>query len=335
MANSLYGITGNKYFTGYDPDLSEAITLMGQFSLKLLKKTVDVFLNKAMGTTNYEYVIAQDTDSAYISIQNVVDKFCVGKSQQETVDFLVKFVEDVLQPVINKAMTTHMSKLGVDDCKLFYKLECIGPSAIWTAPKKYAFDILYSEGIRYAEPKMKVMGIEIVRSSTPHAVRDHLKKCVKTMLSGTEQELQDYILEVRKSFFELGYSDISFPRGVNGLQKYSDPASIYQKGNGVATPIAVRAALLYNFHLKKLGIDGRYPPIGEGEKVKFTYLKKPNSIHENVIAFPSKLPKEFGLEKYIDYNEQFAKSFLAPLDKLLDAVKWKSEKQNDAFDDCW
>lgn len=335
IANSGYGVQAAKFFSYYDPDLAEAITLTGQYSLKLAKIAVDSYINKALKTTGIDYVVYMDTDSLYFHAQKIVDGFCVGKSDKEIVDFLENFVTKIIQPVINNALTSEMSKLGVDKCELFYKLECIGPSAVWTAPKKYAFDILYSEGIRYEHAKTKVMGIEIVRSSTPAVIKPYLKKCIQLILSGTEAELQEYIIETKKMFFGQIYQNIAFPRGVNGLSKYANEASIYQKGDGISTPIAVRAALLHNHHIKKMGIDDRYPPIGEGEKCRYIYLKVPNPIHENVIAFSAKIPREFGLEKYVDVNTQWQKTFISPLDKLLVAVGWSAEPKNTAFDDCW
>ena len=335
IANALYGVSAAPFFSYYDPDLAEAITLTGQYSLKLMRKATDEYLNNVLGTKGVQYVVYQDTDSGYIHVQELVNQKCKNMNDQEIVNFLEEFVESKLQPLYDEVFKDTLPEFGVEDCKLFYKLECIGPSAIWTAPKKYAFNILYSEGVRYETPKTKIMGIEIVRSSTPTMVKPHLKKCIEIMLSGEESDLQRYVIDVKKDFFNQPYWEISFPRGVNGLKTYSSSQTIYQKGNGVSTPIAVRGALLYNYHIEKNQIDNKYPPIGEGDKCKFVYIKKPNPIHENVIAFPSKIPKELGLEKYVDYNIQWEKTFLSPLDKLLTAVGWSAEPKNTAFDECW
>lgn len=116
--------------------------------------------------------------------------------------------------------------------------------------------------------------------------------------------------------------DIAFPRGCNGVGKFSNPVTIYSKG----TPIHVRGALLYNFHAKKNKVTHKYPLIQEGEKVKFLYLRRPNKINENVISFFQTLPKEFGLDKYIDFDLQFQKSFLDPLQVIMDTINWKAEK---------
>lgn len=301
--------------------MGEAITLTGQVGIRKAMELVDAFLNKALGTTNVTYCAYSDTDSLYIILDDLVAKHCKGKTDSEIVDFLEKFVFGVIQPMLNKGLGELMSKLGAPKCMLEFKLECIGTAIVFVAKKRYAFDILYSEGVRYAQPKMKVMGMEIVRSSTPSAIKDQLKKGVKLVLEKDEIALQAYIAEVKTSFMNLEYSEIAFPRGCNGLLTYADSSTIYKAG----CPKHVRAALLYNHHLTKMGLEDKYPLIGEGDKIKFIALKKPNPFHEDVIGFPVKIPEEFGLDKYINYEEQFQKAFMAPLESVLDAVKWSSE----------
>lgn len=262
-------------------------------------------------------------NSAYIDVNDLVEKHCKGMTNDEIVTYLEKFVFSVLQPTLNKKLDVLAKTMGVDDCKISFKLECIGPGFIQVAKKRYAFDILYSEGVRYKEPKMKVMGIEIVRSSTPSVVKNYLKDAVKICLSGNEKTLQTLVKQVKTEFVKQPYTSISFPRGCNGLTSYSSASGIYEKG----CPIHVRAALLYNHHLTKMNLHTKYPIIAEGEKIKFVALKMPNPIHENVIGFPSKLPAEFKLEKFVDYNMQFQKAFLSPLETILDAIGWEAEEK--------
>ena len=262
-------------------------------------------------------------NSTYVNVQELIDQKLECKTNTEIVDYIEKLVVNIVQPTLNKKLRSLVNSMGADNCLLDKKLECIGPSAVFIAKKKYAFDILYSEGVRYAEPKMKVMGIEIVRSSTPSIVKDYLKESMKLCMSETEKTLQKKVKEVKKSFMQNDYVNISFPRGVNGMEVYSDKASIYKKG----CPIHVRGALLYNHTLKRLGLDSKYPMIGDGDKVKFVALKMPNPLHENVIAFPSKLPTEFGLDRFIDYKTQFEKAFVAPLENILQAIGWEAEEK--------
>lgn len=321
--NSFYGITALPYFKYYDPRLGEAVTATGQLVIQSAMKHLNEIMNKIMQTKGVVYAFYGDTDSMYFSMEKFVEKYCKGKTDQEIVTYLEKFVFDILQPELNKRLQKLVFSFGAKECRIDFKLECIGPNLIMVAKKKYAFDILYAEGVRYQEPKMKVMGIEIVRSSTPGAVKDYLKKSLELTLRSDEKSVQSYIREVKEEFLKKTMKDVACPTGVNGLDTYSDDASIYGKG----TPLHVRAALLYNHHLTRLGLDKKYPLIGEGDKIKYVMLKLPNTIHENVIAFPASMPKEFDLEKYFDVKTQYEKVYLNPIQKILDAVGWSWEER--------
>lgn len=312
---------GLAHFKYYDYRMAEAVTSTGQLFIKKTKSIIDAMLTKISGGA--DGVSYLDTDSAYFTVQKFVDNHCKGMSQAEIVNKVEKLVQQIIQPPLNKKLEETANKFGIDSCKISFKLECIGPSIIYVAKKRYAFDILYSEGVRYKEPKMKVMGIEIVRSSTPNVVKDYLKESLAICLRATESELQKKVRDVKKSFMSESYQNISFPRGVNGMTVYSDDASIYKKG----CPIHVRGSLLYNHTLKRLHLDEKYPLISDGDKVKFVALKMPNTLHENVIAFPAKLPPELGLERFIDYKMQFQKAYLGPLQNILDAIGWEAEEK--------
>ena len=321
-SNSFYGILAMQHFRYYDYRMAEAITSNGQVFTRKTMGYINEILGKLMSAEK-EYAFYGDTDSVYFDVDDFVNKYCVGKTDKETVDYLEQLVFNVVQPTLNRKLTALAKTMGIDDCKINFKLECIGNGFIQVAKKRYAFDILYSEGVRYQTPKMKVLGIEIVRSSTPSVVKDYLKTAVKICLSSNENELQKLVRTVKTEFMKQPYVNISFPRGCNGLSTYADPSSIYKKG----CPIQVRAALLHNYQLKKLSIDNKYQAIGDGEKIKFVALKMPNPIYENVIGFTTKLPVEFGLDNYIDYNMQFQKAFLAPLDTILTAIGWEAEEK--------
>jgi DNA polymerase elongation subunit (family B) len=320
--NSFYGVLGLAHFKYYDYRLAEAVTSTGQVFIKKTMQVTNEILNTILKTED-DYVLASDTDSVYFRVEKIVDILGKDKTKHEIVNILEKFVFDVLQPTLNKKLTTFAKTMGISDCKIFYKLECIGDAIIFVAKKRYAFDILYSEGIRYAEPKMKVMGIEIVRSSTPNVVKSYLKEALTLCLRTNEPTLQKKVRDVKQSFMKESYWNISFPRGINGLSTYGDNASIYKKG----CPIQVRGALVYNHTLTRLGIDSKYPRINDGDKVKFVALKMPNPLHESVIAFPSRLPNEMKIDQYVDYKVQFEKAFLAPLENILDAIGWEAEEK--------
>jgi len=202
------------------------------------------------------------------------------------------------------------------------KRESIADRGVWTAKKRYCLNVYDSEGVRYKEPKLKIMGVEVQRSSTPKICRDSLKECIKIILTGTEEDLISHIEEVKEKFYKSTPEQIAFPRGVSDVKKYTDSIQLPAKG----TPIAVKGAIRYNNALSKYGIENKYTKITNGDKVKFLHLKVPNTIGDKVLSFPASIPKEFGIDKYVDYDTQFEKAFLDPLDTILNAIGWKHEK---------
>ena len=200
--------------------------------------------------------------------------------------------------------------------------------AIWTAKKRYLINVYNNEGVEYKEPQMKIMGLEAIKSSTPNACREKIKEAFKVIIEKDEASVMKFVSDFREEFKTLSIADIAFPRGVNGLEKYHDDKSIY----GFKTPIHVRGSLIFNHQITIQGLDKRYEKIKEGEKIKFIYLRQPNTIRSDVISFMSSIPKEFDLEKYIDYDTQFEKSFVEPLKIVLECINWKVEKQNSLED---
>ena len=321
-ANSFFGVLALPHFKYYDYRLGEAITSNGQVFIIKSREYLNDMFTRITGKT-YNYATYSDTDSTYIDVQEVVNQKLVGASNEEVVNYIEKLVVNAIQPTLNTKLQKLVNSMGCDKSYLDKKLECIGTSIIYIAKKRYAFDILYSEGVRYAQPKMKIMGMEIVRSSTPSAIKEFLRDSLKICLRDTQEKLHSNIAHIKREFMKLEYNEISFPRGVNGMDIYSDSASIYKKG----CPIHVRAALVYNNLLKKLGVSDKYPLITDGSKLKFVFLKMPNPTHENVIAFMDQFPQEIKLEKYIDYTTQFNKAFLAPIEGVLEAIGWTAEQQ--------
>jgi hypothetical protein len=244
-------------------------------------------------------------------------------TNEKIVSFLDKVCDVELEKYISSSYQTLADYVGAYDQKMFMKRENIADRGIWTAKKRYILNVWDSEGVRYEQPKMKIMGLETARSSTPAYYRDKLKKAFKIIIDKSNDDLISFIENVKKETKEMEIADISFPRGLNGLGKYKSSSDMYAKG----TPIHVRGAILYNHHVKRLKLTHKYPYIQEGEKIKFVYLKKPNPIGENVIAYLQTLPKEFNLQKYIDYNLQFEKSFLEPLKNVVETIGWMVEKK--------
>ena len=322
--NSAYGAIGNQYFRYYSLANAEAITLSGQLSIRWIENKMNSYINKILKTKEVDYVIASDTDSIYRNLGSLVESVFKGreKSDKSVLRFLEKVCDVEFEKYIQNSYEALATTVNAYDQKMFMKRENIANKGIWTAKKRYILNVWNSEGVQYADPKLKMMGIEAVKSSTPAACRTAIKDALKVIMNGTESDVQEFVGNFRKEFETMPPEDIAFPRGCNGVGKFSNPATIYSKG----TPIHVRGALLYNFHAKKNKVTHKYPLIQEGEKVKFLYLRRPNKINENVISFFQTLPKEFGLDKYIDFDIQFQKSFLDPLQVIMDTINWKAEK---------
>ena len=322
--NSAYGAIGNQYFRYYSLANAEAITLSGQLSIRWIENKMNSYINKILKTKEVDYVIASDTDSIYLNLGSLVETVFKGreKSDKSVLRFLEKVCDVEFEKYIQNSYEALATTVNAYDQKMFMKRENIANKGIWTAKKRYILNVWNSEGVQYHEPKLKMMGIEAVKSSTPAACRTAIKDALKVIMNGTESDVQEFVGNFRKKFETMPPEDIAFPRGCNGVGKFSNPATIYSKG----TPIHVRGALLYNFHAKKNKVTHKYPLIQEGEKVKFLYLRRPNKINENVISFFQTLPKEFGLDKYIDFDIQFQKSFLDPLQVIMDTINWKAEK---------
>tara|TARA_R100000951_G_C2653480_1_gene185276 strand:+ start:15971 stop:18316 length:2346 start_codon:yes stop_codon:yes gene_type:complete len=322
--NSLYGAMANEYFRFYDDRIAEGITLSGQFIIRETAKALDEYVNQVCGTKDEVYSFYSDTDSCYITLKGVVDKFFADKDKDKLIDILDKIGTDQIEPCISKAMDKLVDYTHAYEKKIFFKREAIADKAIWIAKKRYAMNVYDNEGTRYQEPKLKVMGLEIVRSSTPAPVRESLKEAVRLTLTTDEKTLQKFIETTRKAFKSMSPEQIAFPRGCNNLIKYTDTKDIYKKG----TPIHVRGSLLYNHFVREHKIAHRYEKIQEGDKIKFLYLKEPNNLRENCISFNSKIPDEFGIHKYIDYDLMFQKAFLDPMDTIVNSLGWETEEQN-------
>ena len=323
--NSAYGALGNEYFRFFDVRQAAAITTAGQLSIRWIEKKINEYLNKLLKTQDEDYVIASDTDSIYLSLDKLVSKTIVEQKPnadtKQIISFMDKVCEDRIQPFIDKAYADLAGYINAYEQKMQMKREALADKGIWTAKKRYILNVYNNEGVEYAKPKVKVMGLEMVKSSTPSSCRQKLWEAVDVILGGDQSNIIKFIEDYRKEFSSLPTDDIAFPRGVNGLQKFSDAKMVYGKG----CPIHVRGSLIYNNLVREKKLDKKLPLIKEGEKIKFIFLKEPNHVHSNVIAFPQALPKDLALDTYIDYNTQFEKSFVEPLKIILDSIGWKTE----------
>jgi hypothetical protein len=309
--------------------LALGVTSAGQLSIRWIEEKINKYMNDLLKTNGVDYVIASDTDSIYLRLGELVDKVYSKKTDvNQLISFMDRVCEDKIQPYIDNSYQELATYVNAYSQKMQMKREGLSNKGIWTAKKRYILNVYNNEGVQYAEPQMKVMGLEMVKSSTPSSIRDKMKEVIKLMVTGTEDDVQEFIANFRKEFRTLPIEEISFPRSVNGLKTYTDKAQIYTKG----TPIHVKGALLYNYLLNKHNLSNKYPKVQEGEKLKFTYLIQPNPINDTVISYPTRLPTEFGLDNYIDYELQFEKAFLDPIKIILDCMNWQSEKTSSLAD---
>ena len=320
LLNSLYGAMGNKYFRYFDLRIASGITMTGQAVIKHGEKSVNKFLDEFLGESK-DRVIAMDTDSLYIGVGDVIKKF----NPNNPVNFLDEFGSKAIEPMLEKAFKDFSDKTNAYSHRMVMKREAIADRGIWTAKKRYILNVHNNEGVQYAEPKIKIMGIEAVKSSTPQVCREAMNNMFKIIVTGDEEKTQEAIKLFKDYFKSLPPDEIAFPRGVTDMSKWSNKSTIYKKG----TPIHVRGALLYNNRIRSLALEKKYELIQNGDKIKFIYLRVPNTIQENVISFPGHLPEELELHKYVNHDLQFEKTFLDPINIILDAIGWTAEPRAD------
>ena len=317
--NSAYGAIGNSWFRYFDLLVATAITTSGQLSIRWIEKALNVYLNKILDTTEVDYVIASDTDSVYITFDELVNKvFEKGSDIKKIVNFLDTIAKEKLEPFINKSYEGLAKEMNAYDQKMVMSREVIADKGIWTAKKRYILNVHDSEGVRYKEPKLKIMGIESAKSSTPAPCREKIKEAMNIIMNGDEKMLNTFIQEFREEFMKLSPEEVAFPRSCNGVLRYSDSSSLYKKG----TPMHCKGALLYNHLITKKKLEGKYPLIQEGDKIRFLNMKQPNIYQSSAFSFITSFPKELDIIDRIDYDIQFTKAFVEPLRFITEKMNW-------------
>jgi DNA polymerase elongation subunit (family B) len=324
--NSAYGALGNQYFRFFDIRQAEGITLSGQLSIRWIGVKLNQYMNKLLKTSEVDYVIASDTDSVYLHLGPLVDMVYGSKNtpKEKIVDFIDKACSEKIEPFIDRSFEELAEKMNAYAQKMFMKREVIADKGIWTAKKRYILNVWDSEGVRYENPKLKMSGIEAVKSSTPMACRKKIKEALNLVMEGTQEEFHEFVNKFREEFKTLPFEDVAFPRGISDMTKYMNSLELYNKG----TPIHVRGAIVFNSLLQKKKLNKKYQEIRDGDKIKFCYMKVPNPVQENVLSVLNMLPKELDLEKYIDYDTQFEKAYLEPLRVIVNTMKWTTEKKS-------
>lgn len=321
--NSAYGVCGNQYFRFYETRLAESITKTGQLIIKVIERAINNYLNRILKTEEKDYVIAMDTDSCYLDLNDVVSKLPKDTPREKIVKAMDKLCIEKIRPEIDKAITELSDYTNCFVNRMNMKREVIADRGFWTRKKRYCLNIWSEkEGVILKEPKQKIMGLEAVRSTTPEIVRDKMKQCIKLILTSDNKAVIDFIDMSKKDFKTLKPEDIAFPTTVNNLVKYSSSLTIYGKGS----PIHVKGALIYNDLIKKGKLETKYRTIFEGDKISYLYLMEPNPLHIPSIAFIDELPEEFGVREYVDYDKQFQKSFYEPMKRILEVCGWSTEE---------
>lgn len=330
--NSAYGACANQYFRWYDLQNAEAITMGGQLSIRWVERAANDWMNSTMNTEGKDYVIAVDTDSIYVSFDDLVKR----TKPKDPVSFLDDVSKKVFQQMIDSCYQDLYEYTNAYSQSMVMKRENIANKAIWVAKKRYIMNVYDSEGVRYDEPKLKIMGLEAIRSSTPAICREFIKDTIKLIMSADEKTVQEYIKQAEETFKAQDFEKIASPRSVNftttkldayGTKRVDTWAAsdqLYKKG----TPVQVKGSLIYNKLVEENNLHNKYPLIQDGEKIKYCYLILPNPTRDGVIACPGELPKELGIDKYLDYDTQFDKTYLQPIISILKEIGWKHKKVN-------
>jgi DNA polymerase elongation subunit (family B) len=324
VLNSAFGTLGCEYFRYYDLRNAEAITYTGQAIIRWLENRMNAFLNKIAGTVDFDFAIAMDTDSIMVNFEPIIKRIFGDKEVEmgKIIDFMDKVCSTKVQECIDNSFTEICDTLNSFGRHLSMKREKLCSSGLWVAKKNYIMNVWDNEGVRYAEPKISISGISAIKSSTPAYCRTRIKEGIKLILEGDNNDIIRFIESCKKEFFSLTPEEVSSPKSVSNVNKYSAANNSYQKG----TPMQSRASLVYNRYIKEQKLDMKYPLIKDGEKIKVCYLKMPNPINENVIAFIQRFPTDLGLGKFVDYDTQFEKTFISPLKAILDVIDWKTQE---------
>ncbi len=327
--NSAYGTIGTPHFRFFDIRIAEAITMSGQMCIRWIIDQTNAYMNQILETEGVDYVIASDTDSIYLNLGTVVKKFIPKeKNKKKIINMLDRFCEDRLQKHIDKSFGELAGHLNAYSQKMNMKREVLADKGIWTSKKHYILNVYNSEGVEYAKPQIKSVGVSMVQSSTPSFFRERMKKCVEIIMDGTEEELCAYIDKTREDMMTVPMTEVAFPRGTNDIGKWGDEDTTYSKG----TPIHVRGSLIFNKLIDSHHLEKKYERIRDGDKVKFIYLREPNTVRSNIIAFVNRIPPEFDLDSFIDYDMQFEKAFIKPMEHITKVIGWKT-KQSSTLDD--
>ena len=332
---AVFGFLGNKYSRFYQLDMAEGITLTSQVMLKSGASEIERVVKELTNTTE-PVMLYGDTDSLIYSVKSIAYKFIPeNTSKEKIVEFLDRFHKQKIAPALQTKLTEIQYRMNAKEHSIRFVRDVISDVTILVAKKKYIMSVMDAEGVRYTKPDLELMGIESVKTSTPQFCRDKIETAIEEILYKSNDDLISYLNKTKSEFMKLPVEDISSPRGINDIEKYTadsivvdsfgddeDEESITYK---TRTPMHVKAAIFHNKLLLENDLTKWYQPIENGDKIKYTYLKSPNPIGNNAIAFDGKLPEEFKLHKYVDYEMQYEKTFLNAIKSITTVIGWTTE----------
>lgn len=338
LLNSYYGATGFPGFRWYDLRMSTSVTLGGQVGIKIAANAVDDFLH-TICPNEPSACIGGDTDSFYVNFGPYAEKLGLT-----TVDQISDYIKDVLEPVIEEACKKYFDYMNHFEFCLNFKREVIAETGFFLDKKKrYAMLVKDSEGVRFNEPELKVVGLELLRSSTPAAVKPWLEEAILVILANNRMKLVRWLKDKRAIYETLPVEDISQNSSVSNITKYLVPAydaanrfigyqvkkpkavSIgedgFEKEHKLGIPINSMAAINFNDYIKRNGWDKKYEAIREGSKIKLLRLK-PNPYNYEVIGYEGYWNKDFDLTPYIDRDIMFEKTFKQFIRNITNTFGW-------------
>lgn len=267
-------------------------------------------------------------NSNYIDLTDIVNSEKTGwykKTDDEIVTLLDKFCDTRLDKVITEGFNNLFNTLNAFSPCIYMKREAIG-SGVFVQKKRYTMYVYDNEGVRYPKPKLKIIGLEAVRSSTPKYFREKLKTVYELMYTADQPAIHKAVENIRLEFLKLPIMEIGKPSGVNGLGEYDNNSK--ELGNfAKGTPAGPKAAFTYNRLIQQLNLTDKHHLINSGDKIKTFNVKLPNPYKNDKIAILDRVPEEFELEKYVDRDDMFNDSFLTPITAVLNARNWYPSKQ--------
>lgn len=305
ILNAFYGATSVPYSRYHNLDISTAITSCGRRSVQ-----------KAMEYTTERFgdiVLYGDTDSLYCHFEPVILKKMKSEiwkdiDREKKVEIIKLFLnqyENLINGDIFEKVQKGYYNSNVEDFQIRFVPERICDTALFIMKKKYA---LYHDG------KVKVKGLEIVRSDTPSAIKEKLKEIMDMILKGApDEEISDKINSHRTELESVAPEEIASNIGVNNVDKYTNDDGNHTKGS----PMAVKAVIYTNKLIERFKID--HPPLEQGLKTKVAYVKK-NKYEYDTIAF-YRWKQDFNkIGISIDYNEMIKKYYDNKIETLLEPM---------------